>query len=270
METGGNLKFTNKHSILFFNRTMGELWLVVSFDRVAEIYDETRGFPVFVMDKIIKTLKTQLEGYVSILDVGVGTARFSKPLQAQGHYVVGVDVSSKMLRKAVERGMRNLLIGSVCNLPFRDHSFDVTISVGLLHLVKEWKVALREISRVTRKFWMSVIRRRKNPANEKYRDLLVRYGWKLPQRGMAERELETLVKPVKSIDVATYEASVNESLAFLERKAYSSQWDVPEEIHVRVMQQLRARSFPDVYSVKVEVLVWDIKSIRDFVQLPKD
>jgi len=206
-----------------------EFWLVVSFDHIAEIYDETRGFPVFVMDKIIKTLRDELEGHVSILDVGVGTARFSKPLQANGHYVIGVDVSSGMLRKAVERGMRNLLIGSVCNLPFRDDSFDVTISAGLLHLVKEWKVALREISRVT-----------------------------------------TLVKPVRSIDVATYEASINESLAFLERKAYSSQWDVPEEMHVRVMQQLRARSFPDVYSVKVEVLVWDIKSIRDFVQLPKD
>jgi ubiquinone/menaquinone biosynthesis C-methylase UbiE len=247
-----------------------EFWLVVSFDRVAEIYDETRGFPVFVMDKIIKTLRDELGGHVSILDVGVGTARFSKPLQANRHYVVGVDVSSRMLRKAAERGMCNLLMGSVCSLPFGDDSFDVTVSAGLLHLIKEWRVALREISRVTRKFLVSVIRRRKNLASEEYRDLLVRYGWKIPQRGMAERELETLVKPVKSIDVATYEASVNESLAFLERKAYSSQWDVPEEIHRRVMQQLKTRSFPDVYSVKVEVLVWDTKSIRDFVQLPKD
>jgi ubiquinone/menaquinone biosynthesis C-methylase UbiE len=247
-----------------------EFWLTVPFDRVAEIYDETRGFPVYVMDKIIKTLRDELEGCTSILDVGVGTARFSKPLQNLRYHMVGVDVSSKMLRKAVERGMRNLLMGSVCSLPFRDDSFDVTVSVGLLHLIKEWRVALREISRVTRKFLVSVIRRQKNPANEKYRDLLVRYGWKIPQRGMAERELETLVKPVKSLDVATYEASVNESLAFLERKAYSSQWDVAEEMHVRVMQQLKTRSFPDVYSVKVEVLVWDIKSIRGFVQLPKD
>lgn len=270
METGGNLKFTNKHSILFLNWTVEELWLVVSFDRVAEIYDETRGFPVFVMDKIIKTLKTQLEGYVSILDVGVGTARFSKPLQAQEHYVVGVDVSSGMLGKAVERGMHNLLIGSVCNLPFRNDSFDVTISMGLLHLVKEWKVALREISRVTRKFLVSVIRRRKNLPSEEYVDLLVKYGWKLPQLGIAEREFGAVVKPVKSINVTTYEVSVSESLAFLERKAYSYQWDVPQEIHVRVMQQLETRSFPDAYSVKVEILVWDIKTIHDFVQLPKD
>lgn len=269
METGGNLKFTNHHQLLF-SCAVEELWLVVSFDCVAEIYDESRGYPVFVMDKIIKTLRDELEGYVRILDVGVGTARFSKPLQANGHYVVGVDVSSKMLGKAVERGMRNLLIGSVCNLPFRNDSFDVTNSMGLLHLVKEWRVALREISRVTRKFLVSVIRRRKNLPSEEYIDLLVKYGWKLPQRGMAEGELGPIVKPIKSIDVTTYEASVSESLAFLERKAYSYQWDVPEEIHVRVMQQLKTRSFPDAYSVKVEVLVWDIETICDFVQLPKD
>ena len=239
--------------------------MVVSFDRIADVYDETRGFPSFVMDKIIKTLKDELEGYVSILDVGVGTARFLKPLQTEGHHVVGVDVSSEMLRKAVERDISNLLRGSVCSLPFRNDSFDVTISVGLLHLVKEWRVALREISRVTRKLLVSVIRRRKNPASEKYKDLLVKHGWKLPQRGIAERELGAIVKPVKSIDIITYEGSVKKSLDFLERKVYSHQWNVPEEIHRRVMQQLKTRSFPDVYSVKIEMLVWDIRTIFDFV-----
>ena len=244
--------------------------MIVSFDRIAEIYDETRGFPVFVMDKIIKTLTDELEGYVSILDVGAGTARFSKPLQAQGHHVVGVDVSSKMLRKASERGMRNLLMGSVCSLPFRDDSFDVSISVGLLHLVKEWKAALREVSRVTRELLVSVIHRAEIPSWKKYVDLLVEYGWKRPQLGIAERELGALVKPVESIDVTTYDASVSESLAFLEQKAYSYQWDVSEEMHMRIMQQLKTKSFPDVYSVKVEVLVWDVKAIGNFVQLTKD
>jgi len=133
--------------------------LVVSFDRVAEIYDKTRDFPVFVMDKIIDTLIDELEGYLKILEVGAGTARFSKPLQDHGYDVVGIDVSLEMLRRAVEKGIRNLLVGSVCDLPFRDDSFDVTMSAGLLHLVKEWKVTLREISRVTRKLLVSVIHR---------------------------------------------------------------------------------------------------------------
>ena len=244
--------------------------MIVSFDRVAEIYDETRGFPSFVMDKIIKTLMNELENYVNILDVGVGTARFSKQLQNHGYYVVGVDVSLEMLRKAAERGMHNLLIGSVCSIPLRDYSFDATISVGLLHLVKEWGVALREIARVTRKLLVSVIRRRKSPASDEYRDWLVRYGWKLPQLGIAERELGAIVKPAKSIDVTTYEVSVRKILAFLEQKAYSYQWDVPEEIHRRVMQQLKTRSFPETYSVKVEILLWDIKSISEFVKLRKE
>jgi len=222
------------------------------------------------MDKITRTLMDELESHVSILDVGVGTARFSKPLQNLGHFVVGVDVSSRMLTKAVERGMRNLIIGSVCGLPFRDNSFDATISAGLLHLVKKWKLALLEISRVTRKLLVSIIRRRRSPVRKEYVDLLVKYGWKLPQFGMAERDLGVLAKPVKLIDVVSYEASVGESLDFLEHKAYSFQWDIPEEMHMRVMQQLRARSFSDVHSVKVEVLVWDIKSVRDFVRFRKD
>jgi len=244
--------------------------LVVSFDRVVEIYDETRGFPVFVMGKIIKTLMAELEGYVSILDVGVGTARFSKPLQDHGYYVVGIDVSLGMLRRAVERGMRNLLVSSVCGLPFTDDSFDVTISVGLLHLIREWRLALRGISRVTRQLLVSVVRRGESPASEGYRDLLVKHGWKLPQLGIAERELGAIVEPVKSIDVTTYEVGVGKILDFLERKAYSYQWDVPEETHRRVMQQLKTMPFPERYPVKVEVLMWDIKNIRDFVQSRKD
>jgi len=244
--------------------------LTVSFNRVAEIYDKTRGFPDFVMDKVVRTLLNELEDHVSILDVGVGTARFSKPLQNLEHFVVGVDVSSKMLTKAVERGTRNLIMGNVCNLPFRNNSFDATISAGLLHLVKEWKFALLEISRVTRKLLVSIIHRRRSPVRKEYVDLLIKCGWKLPQLGIAERDLGVLVKPDKLIDVVSYEASVGESLNFLEHKAYSFQWDIPEEMHRRVMEQLRARSFSDVYPVKVEVLVWDMKSVRDFVQFRKD
>lgn len=183
-----------------------------------------------------------------------GIARFSKPLQDLGYYVVGVDASLEMLRKAAERGMDNLLIGNVCNLPFEEDSFDVTISAGLLHLVSEWKVALQEISRVTRKLLVSVIHRAKVPAMEKYADLLVEYELKLPKRGVAERELGTMVKPAKSIHVTTYEASVEKSLAFLERKAYSRQWNVPEETHRRTLQQIKTMSFPETYSVKIEVL----------------
>jgi ubiquinone/menaquinone biosynthesis C-methylase UbiE len=249
---------------------MEEHWLVISFDRVAEIYDETRGFPSSVMAKIVSTLIRELEGQVDILDVGVGTGRISKPLQNHGYHVVGIDVSLEMLKKAVEKGMGNLVGGNICNLPFKGNSFDVTISTGLLHLVKEWKSALREVSRVTRKFLISVVRAGKSPTREEYRDALAEYGWKFSQLGIAERELGAIAKPVKSIEVTSYEDSSEKTFAFLERKAYSYQWDVPEEIHRRVMQQLTARFFPEAYPVKVEVLVWDIENICDLIQYNKN
>jgi len=244
--------------------------LVVSFDYVAETYDKTRGYPISVMDKIIRTLVNELQGYVKILEVGVGTARFSKPLQKNGFDVVGVDVSLKMLRKAVEKGMRNLLVSSVCSLPFRSDSFDVTMSSGLLHLMKEWELTLQEIVRVTRNLMVSVIHRGESPASKEYRDLLAGYGWNIPQLGIAEHELGAIVKPVKLIDVTTYEASVGKSLTFLEWKAYSYQWDVPEEIQRQVIQQLMTRPLPKAYFVTIQVLIWDIDIICDFVKSRKD
>jgi len=72
----------------------------VSLDRVAEDFDRTRGLPQHVMNKIFKTLIEELRGRRRILDVGVGTGRFSKPLQDAGFEIVGIDVSKKMLRRA--------------------------------------------------------------------------------------------------------------------------------------------------------------------------
>jgi len=123
-----------------------------------------------------------------------------------------------------------------------------------------------EISRVTKHLLVSVTHKGKSPASEEYRNLLTTYGWKFTQLGIAERELAGIVKPVKSIDVTTHEVSVGQTLAFLEQKAYSFQWDIPEETHGRVMRQLKTRSFPEAYSEKVEVLVWDVENICDFAQ----
>ncbi len=68
----------------------------ISFDCAAEFYDRTRGPPEHVMEKLILTLINELKGCKSILDVGVGTGRFAKPLQDHGLYVVGVDIAKKM------------------------------------------------------------------------------------------------------------------------------------------------------------------------------
>lgn len=149
----------------------------IPFNSVAHIYDKTRGPPEPVMKQLLKTLASELSGYRTILDAGVGTGRFTKPLQDNGFKVVGINIAKKMIRKAVERGVDNLLLGDACFLPFKDSSFDVTVCIHLLHLIIEWKMALREICRVTRNVMGSIFYAHRNPVRETYDRLLKSYGY---------------------------------------------------------------------------------------------
>jgi ubiquinone/menaquinone biosynthesis C-methylase UbiE len=84
-----------------------------------------------------------------VLEVGCGTglvltriARFAKSAR-------GVDLSPGMLEKAKERGL-DVVLGSATELPFEPESFDVTCSFKVLAHVREIRVALSEMARVTR------------------------------------------------------------------------------------------------------------------------
>lgn len=105
---------------------------------MAEIYDKTRSLPNEVMARLIATLTAQLNKYKEILDLGIGTGRFAEPLQKAGFRVVGVDISRKMVSKAKEKDVQDLFLADARHIPFKDKTFDVTISVHLLHLISEW------------------------------------------------------------------------------------------------------------------------------------
>src|SRR6266571_1138461 len=55
----------------------------LSFDRVAAIYDETRGLAPRAMARVLAVLVDQLQGK-RVLEVGVGTGRYAVPLQKSG------------------------------------------------------------------------------------------------------------------------------------------------------------------------------------------
>jgi len=74
--------------------------LALSFDRLAEIYDKTRGLPHVTMEKVVRVLVNGLKECGNILDAGVGTGRFAKPLQDLGFKVVGIVVSTTMLKSS--------------------------------------------------------------------------------------------------------------------------------------------------------------------------
>ena len=236
----------------------------ISFDCAAQIYDRTRGPPERVMDKLVKSLITEIRSYGTILDVGVGTGRLAKPLQDNGFELVGADISPKMLHKAAEKGVDSLVRSDVCFLPFKAGSFDAAVCVHLLHLVSEWKMALEEICRVTRKALVTTVHANKNPIQQAYRSLLKGYGYTCRRLGKGEWELSDLVEPSRSVFVASYEISADERLAHLGQRAYSSQWEVPENVNRRVVNQLKGVFEGKTMPQELYVLSWRIADLKAY------
>ena len=52
-------------------------------------------------------------------------------------------------------------------------------------------------------------------------------------------ELKNLVKPSRSVFVASYDTNVDKRLAHLSQRAYSSQWDIPEDVNEKVVDELK-------------------------------
>ncbi len=86
---------------------------------------------------------------VNLLDTGCGTGRM---LSECGEYrAFGVDISEEALKFCRLRNLKNILRGSICDLPFKDKSFHIVISLDVLYHLKvsdDFR-ALREIYRVT-------------------------------------------------------------------------------------------------------------------------
>lgn len=236
---------------------------VASFDLLADKYDKIWGLPSIIMGEVIRVLMDELNGHETILDAGIGTGRFAKPLQDKGFKVVGIDASQGMLRKAIEKGMYNLVKGDVCKLPFKDSSFDATISIYLLNLIKEWEAALQEIARVTRHTMISIVHECPlDPIRKAYYEALKKRRHVPTELGIEEQKLAEIIKPRKCILAASYDGKVNsdEVLSLLDERTYS--WEVAEEIHKQIMHELKTRfigKIPRHYDINI--LIWNIDDL---------
>ncbi len=244
---------------------MKALSRTISFDRVVDIYDETRKLPDDVMAKVVDGLVAALErhGCRKILDIGVGTGRFAGPLQLRGLEVHGIDVSRQMLNKARAKAVANLSQGDMRRLPFKDKTFDAATAMHVLHLVREWRDALAEIARVARFGIFSAV---SIPTSQEgptysYRRMLLESNWPEIQQGIHERDLIQVMPPTESETVASFieEKDADEVLGNLERRIYSFQWEVPEETHRKIMTRLRVESSGTTISTarQLKVCYWD-------------
>lgn len=247
----------------------------ISFDRIADIYDDTRSLPEDIMKRVITVLAAELDRSSPLLDVGVGTGRFAKPLQDLGYEVVGIDVSTRMVAKAVAKGTDNLLLGDACHLPFRDGTFGSAISVHLLHLISTWDCALAEISRVAEGKLLSVTTHRDRSGAQdlwdEYDRACLEQGYEVKHPGIRERELPERLKPDYETLVAFNETvfDVPRMIDGFEERKFSNMWFIPEEIHSRAIEAMRTK-FSGVKELanreRIEVVAWRIDGVRDFVQ----
>lgn len=243
----------------------------IPFDRIADRFDETRGYPEHVMAEIMSALEGVLDRNELVLDAGVGTGRFAAPLQAKGYMVVGVDLAPRMLTKARQKAVDDLVRGDLRTLPFRDLTFGAAISIHVLHLISDWRTALAEIGRVTKGSYISAaFEKRDSPAQQirdYYDEICAKLGYDTSHPGMRERELPELLPPDTQRPIIQHEHEVDvESLINdYESRTYSSQWTVPEDIHSEAIDAMRER-YGNMGKVKgierISLLVWRAEKLR--------
>ena len=127
----------------------------VAFDRAAEYYDETRGFPPGVDQPAAALIaKTgSFDGHSRVLEIGIGTGRIGLPLAAHVGVYCGIDLSPPMMRQLRRKQTNEPVVlaqADATQLPFPDDTFDAAVSVHVFHLIPGWPQALAEVARVLR------------------------------------------------------------------------------------------------------------------------
>ncbi len=240
---------------------------VLSFDRVADIYDSTREPPP---PEVVEALVRQLATCRSVLDLGTGTGRLAGPLLDRGVHIVGVDVSSRMLQVAVGKGLDRGIVGDGCQLPFRSQSFDAILAVHVMHLVPDLSRFLEEARRVGRRLLVTLADRwdPSQSPSDGYHEALRRRGFKA-RIGLRHLELPLaeVVRPAvhSLVMAATITGDFRPLIEALEQRQYSGTWDVPDDLHRAAISEIKERYVGPRPPTCREtfVLCWEMASLTD-------
>lgn len=125
----------------------------VNFDRAADYYDATRGFPEHETANIIQFIaeSAKLKSSNTLLEIGIGTGRISLPLSCYVQQIIGIDISHKMMKKFHEKQSDEAVFVALADaevLPFADNSVDGVFVSHVFHLVRDQGAVMQELTRV--------------------------------------------------------------------------------------------------------------------------
>jgi SAM-dependent methyltransferase len=214
----------------------------VSFDRIADRYDETRGG-----DRRAQQVAAEIDPYLGdarhILEVGVGTGIVASALAQLGRIVVGVDISAEMLSRAHARVGSRVARADAHGLPIPTSSVDAVYVVWVLHLVAEPADVLAECARVLRPSGRMVILtgRPRTEAEDMGGYEAVLDGLREARRDTGDAVTEWgaaagLKVVTRREMVEEHPASPAEYADVIEQHTYSFLWDLDEEIWASVVQ----------------------------------
>jgi SAM-dependent methyltransferase len=240
----------------------------INFDRAADVYDATRSLPQDEMEMVLMALENVLRGCSSVLDIGVGTGRFASPLQSLGLRVYGIDISRKMMSKAAEKGVRDLVGGDAGNLPFVNGAFDAALLVHVLHLVQNPAGVLREVARVTSSIIVATLETVEGERPRMmYGQLLAKMGKPTGRFDQGEAGLSTAIPPYRLVRVLEKETELDaeEEITHFETRQSAITWDVPDEIHSKIIAELRSTfSGPTIHQKLVhDIAVWKPSQLQN-------
>jgi len=127
------------------------------FDGWPEWYEQWFTTPI---GKLVKETESALVHELlglrpgdELLDAGCGTGIFTLDFLNEGAHVTVLDISRSMLdfaRRKLKGYPLHLVHGDMLYLPFKDNTFDKTVSVTALEFIEDGAGAVRELFRVTR------------------------------------------------------------------------------------------------------------------------
>jgi ubiquinone/menaquinone biosynthesis C-methylase UbiE len=230
------------------------------YDNIAHVYDETRWLTESVAEEVADYIigLTHATSKTHFLEPGVGTGLNVIPLVKRGYYVTGIDVSQEMLAQFRQKlnivpPNLKLIHADASQLPFLDKSFDVVLTVHMLHTVSDLRIFLDDIHRVlkTEGFYLNcqwITPPARKEFEGYFRELLTKYeetNLIKSKRVSATQEIDTEKYLTRKGYVSNYLVAkewtvtntVEELLNLFKLRPYGLCWQVSEDIFQKIMNE---------------------------------